>query len=61
VLAWAVLDRSSLKRRPPRPHLAAPTWRWNDAIAIVLGFAAYVALVAGGHAWLTGMPIVFTR
>jgi uncharacterized membrane protein len=26
VLAWAVADRISLKRRPPRPHPAAPPW-----------------------------------
>jgi uncharacterized membrane protein len=61
VLAWAVADRISLKRRPVRPIRTAPPWKWNDAIAISLGFAVYVVLVAGGHAWLTGMPIVFTR
>jgi uncharacterized membrane protein len=61
VLAWAVADRLSLKRRPVRPIRTAPPWKWNDAIAIALGFAVYVVLVAGGHAWLTGMPIVFTR
>jgi uncharacterized membrane protein len=61
VLAWAVVDRISLKRRPVRPIRRAPPWKWNDAIAITLGFVLYVVLVAGGHAWLTGMPIVFTR
>jgi uncharacterized membrane protein len=59
VLAWAVVDRISLKRRPPRPVPTAPPWKWNDAIAIVLGFAVYVVLVAGGHQWLTGLPIPF--
>jgi uncharacterized membrane protein len=59
VLAWAVADRISLKRRPPRPIRTAPPWKWNDAIAIVLGFAVYVVLVAGGHQWLTGLPIPF--
>jgi uncharacterized membrane protein len=59
VLAWAVADRISLKRRPPRPIWTAPPWKWNDAIAIVLGFAVYVVLVAGGHQWLTGLPIPF--
>ena len=59
VLAWAVVDRIALKRRPPRPVPAAPPWKWNDAIAIVLGFAVYVVLVAGGHQWLTGLPIPF--
>jgi uncharacterized membrane protein len=61
VLAWAVADRISLKRRPVRPIHTAPPGKWNDAIALVLGFVVYVVLVAGGHAWLTGMPIVFTR
>jgi uncharacterized membrane protein len=59
VLAWAVLDRISLKRRLQRPTPGAPPWKWNDAIALALGFAVYIALVAGGHRWLTGMPIVF--
>jgi uncharacterized membrane protein len=61
VLAWAVVDRISLKRRPPRRIRTAPPWKWNDAIAIVLGFAVYVALVAGGHQWLTGLPIPFPQ
>lgn len=61
VLAWAVADRISLKRRPARPIHTAPPSKWNDAIAIVLGVAVYAVLVAGGHAWLTGMPIVFPR
>src|SRR4029450_4009493 len=36
VLAWAVADRISLKRRPVRPTPTAPPWKWNDAIAITL-------------------------
>jgi uncharacterized membrane protein len=61
VLAWAVADRISLKRRPVRPIHTAPPGKWNDAIAVTLGFAVYVALLAGGHRWLTGMPIAFAR
>jgi uncharacterized membrane protein len=61
VLAWAVADRISLGRRPTRPIHTAPPSRWNDAIALVLGVAVYAVLIAGGHAWLTGMPIVFPR
>jgi uncharacterized membrane protein len=61
VLAWAVVDRISLKRRPARPIRTAPPWKWNDAIAIGLGFGVYAAMLAGGHAWLTGMPIVLSR
>jgi uncharacterized membrane protein len=61
VLAWAVADRISLKRRPARPIRMAPPWKWNDALAIVLGFGVYVALVAGGHQWITGLPIPFPQ
>ena len=61
VLAWAVADRISLKRRPQRRVPSAPSWKWNDAIAIGLGLAVYVAFVAGLHEWVTGMPIVFAR
>jgi uncharacterized membrane protein len=59
ILAWAVAVRISLKRRPARPIRMAPPWKWNDALAIALGFAVYVALVAGGHQWITGLPIPF--
>lgn len=40
-LAWAVIDRISLKRRPERPVAGlAPAGR-NDAIAIVVGLVLY--------------------
>ncbi|MFN2168786.1 MAG: NnrU family protein, partial [Anaerolineae bacterium] len=41
-LAWAVIDRISLKRRPERavPGLAPAAGR-NDALAIVVGLALY--------------------
>jgi uncharacterized membrane protein len=61
VLAWAVIERISLKRRPARPIHTAPRWKWNDAIAVALGFGVYALLLAGGHAWLTGMPIALPR
>lgn len=48
-LAWAVVDRISLQRRPARPLPAAPAWRANDAIAIVGGLAIYGAFVAFLH------------
>jgi uncharacterized membrane protein len=59
VLAWAIACRISLKRRPQRRIPTAPPWKWNDAIAILLGFIVFVVLVAGGHQWLTGLPIPF--
>jgi uncharacterized membrane protein len=55
-LAWAVVDRISMKRRPGTRALpTAPRWRWNDAIAVVLGLAAYAWLVMGGHLKLFGV------
>ncbi len=55
VLAWAVVDRISLKRRPPKsvPHL--PAGRANDAIAVVAGLIIYVLFVLWGHEWLIGV------
>jgi uncharacterized membrane protein len=55
-LAWAVADRISMKRRPGTRALpGAPPSRWNDAIAVVLGLAAYAWLVMGGHLKLFGV------
>jgi uncharacterized membrane protein len=55
-LAWAVVDRISMKRRPGTRALpGAPPSRWNDAIAVVLGLAAYAWLVMGGHLQLFGV------
>jgi uncharacterized membrane protein len=58
LLAWAVADRISSKRRKPRPVPAAPVTPWNDAIAVVAGLGIYAGFFLGGHAWLTGMPLV---
>ena len=58
-LVWAVADRISLKRRPPRElMLAAPAGGWNDAIAVGGGLAIYLAFVMGVHAWLIGVPVL---
>ncbi len=53
-LAWAVIDRISLKRRP-RSAPAAPAGRFNDVIAVVLGLAVYAALVGWAHLRLFGV------
>jgi uncharacterized membrane protein len=63
ILAWAVVDRISLKRRPQRPMmmpLPAPSAR-NDAIAIALGLGVYVATLFWLHAVLTGVPLIAPR
>ncbi len=52
---WALADRASVARRPPRPIPAAPPARANDAIAVVLGLALYVAFVVWLHARLIGV------
>jgi uncharacterized membrane protein len=55
VLAWAVLDRISLKRRTPRAVPMAPAGRYNDLVAVALGLVLYAAFLGGVHAWLFGV------
>ena len=54
-LAWAVMVRISLKRRPPRPVPSAPPGRFNDVIAVLAGLLVYAAMLADGHARLFGV------
>lgn len=55
-LAWAVLDRISLKRRANVvPPPGAPAGRWNDAIAVVGGLVLYVVFVGWLHRALIGI------
>lgn len=57
-LAWAVVDRISLKRRTPRPIPRLPASRFNDAIVIVLGLTIYVVFTIWLHpAWI-GVAVV---
>jgi uncharacterized membrane protein len=55
MLAWAVADRISLKRRAPRANPSAPAWRINDALVVLVGLALYVHFVMGAHARLFGV------
>ncbi|OOG22771.1 NnrU family protein [Thioalkalivibrio denitrificans] len=57
-LAWAVVDRISLKRRNPPSPPGLPPGALNDAIAVVGGLAVYVAFILWLHAWLIGVPVV---
>lgn len=57
-LAWAVVDRISLKRRSPPPVPALPSSRINDVLVIVLGLALYVVFVFWGHSRLIGVPLI---
>jgi uncharacterized membrane protein len=56
-LAWAVVDRISLKRRPARDVPGAPPGKLNDLIVVVLGLAAYVLFAFYLHArWIGVAP-----
>ncbi|MCL7943746.1 NnrU family protein [Marinobacter sp. ATCH36] len=57
-LAWAVVDRISMKRRTQRPIPTAPATRANDAIAVIGGLAVYVVMVIWAHQWLFGVAPV---
>lgn len=54
-LAWAVIDRISLKRRAARTVRARPERRINDSIAVVAGFALYALFAGYLHARLFGV------
>jgi uncharacterized membrane protein len=58
VLAWAVYDRITLKRRsdagaPPIPSGG----RRNDFFAVAIGTLAYFALGFWFHPWVIGVPV----
>lgn len=55
-LAWAVADRVSFARRPPRRIRTAPATRANDAIAIALGIGTYLLFGLWLHNALFGVP-----
>jgi uncharacterized membrane protein len=57
-LAWAVVDRISMKRRVQRPLPGAKASKLNDAIAVVAGLILYVWFVKQGHVWLIGVAPV---
>ncbi len=57
-LAWAVVDRISLKRRTPLPVPGIPPSAFNDVIAIVAGLGLYVAFVLWLHGRLIGVPLL---
>jgi uncharacterized membrane protein len=57
-LAWAVMDRISVGKRPVRAVPGASPGRFNDLIAVVGGLALYVAFIAWGHRALIGVPLM---
>ena len=54
-LAWAVIDRISLKHRPARPLPGAPPGPANDVIVVVVGLVLYALFLWRGHQWLIGV------
>ncbi len=58
-LAWAVVDRISVKKRAAagllRPGPVLPGSKANDAIALVGGLGLYVLFVVWAHAFLIGV------
>jgi uncharacterized membrane protein len=59
ILAWAVYDRISLKRRPdaPAPAVATSGGYRNDFIVVVVGTLVYFVLGFWFHPWVIGMPV----
>lgn len=64
-LAWAVIDRISLKRRAPEvSHGApgAPAKPFNDVLVVIGGLIVYVAFLLFLHRWLIGVsPLASMR
>jgi uncharacterized membrane protein len=59
ILAWAVYDRISLKRRPDAPAAVVATgggYR-NDFIVVVVGTLVYFVLGFWFHPWVIGVPV----
>jgi uncharacterized membrane protein len=61
ILAWAVVDRISLKRRtdPGAPPIPIGGWK-NDLVAVIAGTLIYLALGFLFHPLVIGVP-AFTR
>ena len=58
-LAWAVVDRISLKRRADAGGPPIPVGGWgNDGIAVAVGIVVYLALAFAFHPVVIGVPVV---
>jgi len=56
-IAWAGMNRMSMKRREPRTVPGAPSSKWNDLIVPALGIVIYAIVVGGAHLRLIGVPV----
>lgn len=43
--------------RSERTIRRLPGGKWNDAIAVVVGLAAYILFAFYLHGWITGVPL----
>jgi uncharacterized membrane protein len=57
-LAWAVLDRISVGKRPQPAPRAAPASMRNDVIAVVGGLVLYAVFLKWAHGLLIGVPLM---
>jgi uncharacterized membrane protein len=59
ILAWAVYDRISVKRRAdaPAPAVATGGGYRNDFIVVVVGTLVYFVLGFWFHPWVIGVPV----
>ena len=58
ILAWAVFDRITLKRRTDPGALEIPIGGWrNDVIAVIVGTLLYLALGFVFHPLVIGRPV----
>ena len=55
LLAWAVVDRISIKRRAPRATPSLPPLAINDAVVVIGGLALYALFIGGWHARFFGV------
>src|SRR5262249_40385683 len=61
-LAWAVVDRISVKTRPsPGPLGNVKGHLGGDIAAVVVGTALYAFLLLGGHYWLVGKSPILLK
>ena len=58
LMAFAVFDRISVKRRGVAPSAPVAGWTAGDGIAVVAGLALYGAFVWRLHLWLIGVSPV---
>lgn len=61
-LAYAVVDRISVKRRGPGagqlPGAEKQPGRYGDTVAILVGLGLYALFIWTLHAWLIGVPVI---